>query len=35
VIFNRPTDVAWEAQGNIFVADRRGNARVAKFSKSS
>jgi DNA-binding beta-propeller fold protein YncE len=32
-VFNRPTDVAWDTQGNIFVADGRGNARVAKFSK--
>lgn len=30
-IFQRPSDVAWDAAGNIYVADGYGNARVAKF----
>jgi hypothetical protein len=29
--FQRPTDVAWDRAGNIYVADGYGNSRVAKY----
>jgi hypothetical protein len=31
--FARPTDVTFDTQGNIFVADGYDNSRVAKFTK--
>jgi streptogramin lyase len=31
--FNRPTDVTWDPQGNIFVSDGYNNSRVAKIGK--
>ena len=32
--FNRPTDVGWDALGNIFVTDGYGDNRVVKYDKN-
>jgi len=32
--FDRPTDVGWDAAGNIFVSDGYGNSRVVKYDKN-
>ena len=32
-VFQRPTDVAWDAAGDIYIADGFGNSRIAKFDK--
>jgi DNA-binding beta-propeller fold protein YncE len=32
--FGRPTDVTWDSQDNIFVADGYSNSRVAKVAKN-
>jgi hypothetical protein len=31
--FNRPTDVTWDGQDNIFVSDGYTNSRVVKYTK--
>lgn len=33
-VFSRPTDVGFDASGNIFVTDGYGNSRVVKFDKN-
>jgi len=32
-LFDRPTDVAWGPNGDIYVTDGYGNSRVVKFNK--
>jgi NHL repeat len=32
--FGRPTDVTWDAQGNIFIPDGYVNSRVVKYDKN-
>ena len=32
--FHRPTDVGWDAQGNIFISDGYGDNRVVKYDKN-
>jgi sugar lactone lactonase YvrE len=32
--FNRPTDVGWDKDGNIFITDGYGDSRVVKYDKN-
>jgi len=32
--FGSPTDLDWDSQGNVYIADGYGNSRVAKFDKN-
>ncbi len=32
--FNQPTDIAWDAQDNIYISDGYQNSRVAKIDKN-
>jgi hypothetical protein len=31
--FNRPTDISWDAQDNMFISDGYGNSRFVKIAK--
>jgi len=33
-VFSRPTDVGWDAAGNIFVTDGYGNSRLVKYDRN-
>lgn len=33
-LFSRPTDIAWDTAGNIFISDGYGNSRVVKYDKN-
>jgi streptogramin lyase len=32
--FHRPTDIAWDPQGNMFIPDGYGDSRVVKYDKT-
>ena len=32
--FHRPTDIGWDAQGNIFISDGYTDARIVKYDKN-
>ncbi len=32
--FNRPTDIAWDSQDNVYISDGYGNSRVVKLDKT-
>jgi DNA-binding beta-propeller fold protein YncE len=32
-VFNRPTDIAWDGEGNSYISDGYANSRVAKYNK--
>src|SRR6185436_9307199 len=32
--FRQPTDVAWDADGNIYISDGYVNSRVAKYDRN-
>jgi DNA-binding beta-propeller fold protein YncE len=32
--FNRPTDIAWDSQGNAYISDGYGGTRVVKLDKA-
>jgi len=31
--FGRPTDIAWDSEGNFYISDGYGNSRVVKFDR--
>jgi sugar lactone lactonase YvrE len=31
--YHRPTDITWDPQGNIFISDGYGDARIVKYDK--
>jgi hypothetical protein len=33
-IFNRPTDIGWDKDDNIFITDGYGNSRIVKYDKN-